>query len=99
MPKRRENDPKRTINFEKMGKALGFHSYDTPLGGVNLFSGMDPKESKSVHRLSYNKEGSFSPGQGHVKVLGPRLSPGSELREFPTKPVIEGVAGISKEKK
>lgn len=87
MAKRRENDPKRKIDFAKMGKALGFHSYDTGLGGTPLFSGKLPSESPTVHRTAYGPKGErFEPGKGHVKVSG-----------F-DKPVIEGVAGISKKK-
>ena len=88
MPKRRENDPKRQIDFQKMGKALGFHSYDTGLGSVQLFSGANPSESPTVHRTTFGSNGErFSPGAGHVKVQGY------------DKPVIEGVAGISKKRK
>ena len=88
MPKRRENNPKRQINFEKMGKALGFHSYDTGLGGKQLFSGADPSDSPTVHRTAFGgpKGERFDPGKGHVNVQG-----------F-DKTVIQGVAGISKKK-
>ena len=95
MAKRRENDPKRKIDFEKMGKALGFYSYDTDLGSRKLFSN-EPGET--VHRTTYGKGKMVDPGKGHVKLLGPRLSPDSELREFPSTSAIEGVAGISKKK-
>jgi hypothetical protein len=87
MAKRRENDPKRKIDFAKMGKALGFHSYDTGLGGTPLFSGKSPSDSPTVHRTAFGGKGErFEPGKGHVRVLSDE------------KNVIEGVAGISKKK-
>jgi hypothetical protein len=87
MPKRRENDPKRKIDFAKMGKALGFSSYDTGLGGTKLFSGDSPSDSATVHRTTFGSNGErFDPGKGHVDVQG-----------F-DKTVIQGVAGISKKK-
>jgi hypothetical protein len=88
MPKRRENDPKRKVDFAKMGKALGYHSYDTGLGGISLFSGDSPNDSSTVHRTSFGgpKGERFDPGKGHVNIQGA------------DKTVIQGVAGISKKK-
>lgn len=87
MTKRRENDPKRRPNFEKMGKALGFYSYETGLGGTPLFSSKLPGDSPTVHRTTVGSKGErIEPGKGHVHVSGD------------TRPVVEGVAGISKKK-
>ena len=87
MAKRRENDPKRKLDLSKMGKALGFSSYDTGLGGTKLFSGANTSDSPTVHRTSVSPKGErLEPGKGHVRVLSDE------------KNVIEGVAGISKKK-
>ncbi len=87
MPKRRENDPKRKLDLAKMGKALGFSSYNTGLGGTQLFSGASPSDSPTVHRTTVGPKGErFDPGKGHVDVKG-----------F-DKTVVQGVAGISKKK-
>jgi hypothetical protein len=88
MPKRRENDPKRKLDLAKMGKALGFHSYDTGLGAIQLFSGANPSDTPTVHRTVMGPKGErFDPGAGHVDVQGY------------DKPVSQGVAGISKKRK
>jgi hypothetical protein len=97
MPKRRENDPKRTINFEKMGKALGFYSHETDLGSRKLFS---DTPGDTVHRVTSNyKNERLSPGKGHVSVLGAPLTSESTIRDLSNRTVIEGVSGISKNKK
>jgi hypothetical protein len=88
MPKRRENDPKRKLDLAKMGKALGFYSYDTGLGETKLFSGANPSNSSTVHRTVMGPKGErFDPGKGHVDVQGY------------DKPVSQGVAGVSKKRK
>lgn len=91
MAKRRENDPKRKIDtsaLSKMGKALGFHSYDTGLGGIDLFSGANPSDSPTVHRTAFGgpKGERLDPGKGHVDIVGS------------DKTVIQGVKGISKKR-